>query len=120
MRWSQERQRGCSSLCLCWLGRDSSSSRSRNIRRGTEILLREQKRGARQGAEADLPLEEERWGTASPKPHKVNFHPVNDGEMEDPLLSPSCFIGGPFVPVKDGCTFSQPTHDCFDLGNKTP
>lgn len=59
---SEESQgvRDCSSLCLCWLGR-GSDGRSRNIRRGTELLLRSRK-GRRQGAEADPPLEGEGQG----------------------------------------------------------
>jgi hypothetical protein len=35
-------------------------------------------------------------------PHKLNLHSVNDGEMENPFLRPSYFIGGPFIPAKDG------------------
>lgn len=43
-----------SSLSLCWLGR-ASGGRSRDISRETDP----------QGAEGDLPLEEEGWGAAS-------------------------------------------------------
>lgn len=59
---------------------------------------------------ADPPLEEEEWGVAGPiafgpdgpSSHKLNLYPINDGKMESPLLRTSYFIGGPFIPAKDG------------------
>jgi hypothetical protein len=30
-----------------------------------------------------------------PKPHKLNFHPVNDGNMESPLFQP--YMGHSFL-----------------------
>lgn len=94
---------------------------------GNRDPLGEQKQGARQGAKAEPPFEEDGWGVArlvtkkgliqtgasqpgiamwlymafglhSSRPLKLNLHPIN----ESPLLRLSYFIVEPFIPAKDG------------------
>lgn len=93
--------RGCSSLCLCWLGRGQRQrwleEEHKEVDRDPPRELKEQ---TRQEAKADPPLEEEGWGTARPVTKQA---PSKQGASQPGIATWWCMALGPGGPKTSAC-----------------